>query len=80
MFPSFEKSLVLDYQVWRAEYAQPITERRYSEYVPDQITPYENAHISTMAHIYPEDRGTNYAIREGREIAKKIQLELERYI
>ena len=80
MFPAFEESLVLDYQIWRAEHAQPITERRYSEYVPDQKTPYENAHISTMAHIYPEDRGTNYAIREGREIAKKIELELERCI
>lgn len=77
MFPTFGKSLVLDYRVWRAEYAQPVTERLYSEYVPDQKTPYENAHISTMAHIYPEDRGTNYAIREGREIAEKIQLMLE---
>ena len=78
MFPAFEESLVIDYQIWRAEYAQPVTECHYSEYLPSQKTPYRNAHISTMAHIYPEDRGTNYAIREGREIAEKIQLELER--
>jgi hypothetical protein len=25
-----------------------------------------------MAQIYPEDRGTNYAIREGRRIGRKI--------
>jgi hypothetical protein len=25
-----------------------------------------------MAQIYPEDRGTNYAIREGRRIGQKL--------
>jgi hypothetical protein len=25
-----------------------------------------------MAQIYPEDRGTNYAIREGRSIGKRL--------
>jgi hypothetical protein len=33
-----------------------------------------------MAQIYPEDRGTNYAIREGRDVARHISdlLESER--
>ncbi len=72
MFPKFEKDWVVDYKVWRSEYAQPVTERNYSQYVPDASTPYDNALISTMAQIYPEDRGTNYAIREGRAIAKRL--------
>jgi protoporphyrinogen oxidase len=72
MFPKFEKDWVVDYKVWRSEYAQPVTERNYSEYVPDASTPFDNALISTMAQIYPEDRGTNYAIREGRLIAEKL--------
>jgi hypothetical protein len=25
-----------------------------------------------MAQIYPEDRGTNYAVRDGRIVAKEI--------
>jgi hypothetical protein len=25
-----------------------------------------------MAQIYPEDRGTNYAIREGRRVAHEL--------
>jgi hypothetical protein len=29
-------------------------------------------HICSMAQIYPEDRGTNYAIREGRKVAAHI--------
>ncbi|MNJ12650.1 15-cis-phytoene desaturase [compost metagenome] len=72
MFPDFEKNWVVDYKVWRSEYAQPVTERNYSEYVPDSSTPFENAVISTMAQIYPEDRGTNYAIREGRKVAEQL--------
>jgi protoporphyrinogen oxidase len=72
MFPKFEKDWIVDYKVWRSEYAQPVTERNYSQYVPDSSTPFDNAIISTMAQIYPEDRGTNYAIREGRLIAEKL--------
>lgn len=72
MFPEFDRSWVDDYRVWRAEYGQPVTERHYSDYVPPQTTPFKNAWIATMAHVYPEDRGTNYAIREGRAIAKKL--------
>ncbi|MDL2402700.1 NAD(P)/FAD-dependent oxidoreductase [Rhizobium mayense] len=72
MFPAMEESWIVDYKVWRSEYAQPVTERSFSDYVPGNETPFENAMISTMAQIYPEDRGTNYAIREGRAIATKI--------
>lgn len=72
MFPKMEPSWVVDYKVWRSEHAQPVTERNYSAYVPKQETPFENGFISTMAQIYPEDRGTNYAIREGRAIARLL--------
>lgn len=72
MFPEMERSWVIEHRVWRSEYAQPVTERNYSSYVPGRDTPFENAFISTMAQIYPEDRGTNYAIREGRDIARHI--------
>lgn len=72
MFPEMDRSWVLEHRVWRAEFAQPVTERDYSQYVPNSKTPFENAFISTMAQIYPEDRGTNYAIREGREVARQI--------
>lgn len=72
MFPEMDRTWVIEYRVWRAEFAQPVTERNYSQYVPGRETPFENAFISTMAQIYPEDRGTNYAIREARIISKRI--------
>lgn len=72
MFPKFSESWIVDYKIWRADFAQPITERNYSTYVPPAQTPFANASMSTMAHIYPEDRGTNYAIREGKAAATRI--------
>ena len=72
MFPDFSSDSIVSYKIWREPYAQPVTERGYSSYVPGHTTPYLNLHISTMAQVYPEDRGTNYAIRNGNEIAGKI--------
>lgn len=73
MFPTLKQNWIVDYRIWRAEFAQPITEKGYSDYVPSQDTPFANAWISTMAQIYPEDRGTNYAIRDGYRIAHKVE-------
>lgn len=72
MFPQMDRSWVVESKVWRAEFAQPVAEKNYSQYVPGYETPFKNVLISTMAQIYPEDRGTNYAIREARLIAEKI--------
>jgi protoporphyrinogen oxidase len=72
MFPQFEGDWIRDHRTWRARYAQPITERNYSTYVPHPETPFGNATIATMAQIYPEDRGTNYAIRDGVRAAHRL--------
>jgi protoporphyrinogen oxidase len=72
MFPNFDRSWVLAHHVWHADYAQPIAERHYSKIVPGMETPIPNLFISTMAQVYPEDRGTNYAVREGQAVAQKI--------
>ena len=72
MFPHFENIEILDFAVWRARYAQPIAERGYSKYLPSHETSVENVFVYNMAQIYPEDRGTNYAIREAQNAAEKI--------
>jgi protoporphyrinogen oxidase len=72
MFPEFQRDWIRAYYVWHADYAQPIMERHYSTMVPPVDTPLENLFISTMAQVYPEDRGTNYAIRNGRSAAERM--------
>lgn|SRR5574337_852329 len=72
MFPRFERAWIQKHHLWRARWSQPVVEKYYSTLIPDEDGPAEGLHICTMAQIYPEDRGTNYAIREGRRIGKKI--------
>jgi protoporphyrinogen oxidase len=78
MFPALKRESVLAAHVWRAKYSQPIVERAYSSLVPGTRTPVEGVHLATMAQIYPEDRGTNYAIRQGREVGARVADELAR--
>jgi len=72
MFPEFDEKWINNYYLWKAEFAQPVITKNYSEMIPKYDTPIEGLFMSSMAHIYPEDRGTNYAIREGRRVAKLL--------
>jgi predicted membrane metal-binding protein len=74
MFPNLDRANILKYRMWRSAYAQPVTKRRNSTYVPGCTTPFENMFISTMAQVYPADRGTNYAIREGQKVPDTIAI------
>lgn len=76
MFPKFSRNWVKAYHVWHARYAQPIVVRHYSKLIPDVRTPLKGLHICSMAQVYPEDRGTNYAIREGRKVGATVAEEL----
>jgi protoporphyrinogen oxidase len=73
MFPAFERKSILAHHVWRARYSQPVVERNYSRLIPDTRSPLSNFLVASMAQIYPEDRGTNYAIRQGRKIAAEVE-------
>ena len=72
MFPSFNKSLVHKHHLWKARWSQPVVEKYYGSLIPSEDGPVEGMHLCSMAQIYPEDRGTNYAIREGRRIGVRI--------
>lgn len=72
MFPDLTDGHVLAAHVWRARYAQPVVDRGYRQRIPGRRTPVENLYLATMAQIYPQDRGTNYAIREGRDAAREL--------
>ncbi|HEU5452112.1 MAG TPA: NAD(P)/FAD-dependent oxidoreductase [Terriglobales bacterium] len=72
MFPDFAAEWVTNSTVWRADYSQPIVGRHHSRLVPDMRAEVEGVFLATMAQIYPEDRGTNYAVRSGKEVASLI--------
>ena len=72
MFPAFDRQWVVAHHVWRARYSQPIVGKHYSQLIPPTETPIGGLFLSTMAQVYPEDRGTNYAIRDGRRVGQQV--------
>ena len=74
MFPAFQRDWVQRFHVWRAPWAQPVVERHYSTLIPPHQGLLPGLYLASMAQIYPEDRGTNHAVREGRRIAALVRV------
>jgi protoporphyrinogen oxidase len=72
MFPNFAPEDVVEYSVHRAEFAQPVVGLRHSQTLLPPETALSGLSIVSMAQIYPEDRGQNYAIAAGRAAARRL--------
>ncbi len=72
MFPDFNEEWIIEHYIWRVKNAQPITVKNFSEKLPATRTPIKNLFLCNMAQIYPEDRGTNYAVRNAEVLATKL--------
>ena len=70
--PEFKKENVKKLEIYEELYAQPVITTNYSDSKIDEEITEKGIYMGTMAQIYPEDRGMNYAIRTGYEIADKI--------
>ena len=67
--PDFDPSWISNSWVFRERSAQPIVTLNYSEKIPDHRTPKKGLYLANTGQIYPEDRGTNYSVRLGNQIA-----------
>jgi hypothetical protein len=61
----------------RDEYTQPIVTVGYKDRLLPYPTPLPGLFSSSMAQLYPEDRGTNYAVRGGNQVADVVRQYLE---
>ncbi|MBI2552414.1 NAD(P)/FAD-dependent oxidoreductase [Candidatus Uhrbacteria bacterium] len=76
LFPSFKKEAVRQMQVFRFPNAQHIVDTDYTKKIPDYKTPLPGIYLANFSQIFPEDRGTNFAVREGIKIAKLVCADL----
>ncbi len=67
LFPELQREWILDYWAWREDYAQPVITKHYSALIPPFETPVRDLWFCSMAQVYPEDRGMNYAIVYARK-------------
>jgi len=70
--PDFDESWILRMRHFRAESAQPVVTLGYRKKIPPMKTSAEGLFFCTMAQIYPEDRGQNYAVVYGQRAAKLL--------
>ena len=69
--PNYKDHLI-DYELFKAPFAQPIIPINYSKIIPDFKTPFSHIYLANIEQVYPWDRGTNYAVELGQKIAKII--------
>jgi protoporphyrinogen oxidase len=73
LFPDFDSRQVEQKFIFRFRDAQHIVDTGYEEKIPEHQTPLPGVFLANFSQIFPEDRGTNFAVREGEKIAGLIQ-------
>ena len=71
--PNFTPDWVEEFWHFKEAAAQPIVPLNYSKQIPEHRTPLRNLYLANTTQIYPEDRGTNYSVRLGQDIAKMVE-------
>jgi hypothetical protein len=73
MFPAFDPSQVTDDAVFKLRNGQHIVDIGFEEnkLLPHQ-TPCPGVLMCNFSQIYPMDRGTNYAVRDGNRMAERL--------
>jgi len=69
----FQPNWITGAWVHKAKYAQPVPPVGYLAMIPEIRTPLAGLYFASMSQVYPWDRGTNYAVELGRNVAKMIQ-------
>jgi protoporphyrinogen oxidase len=70
--PAFDPSWVRARWLHREPAAQPIVTVGYHERIPPLRTPVPGLVLANTTQVYPEDRGTNYAVRLGDQAAEAL--------
>ncbi|MEO7913364.1 MAG: NAD(P)/FAD-dependent oxidoreductase [Roseiflexaceae bacterium] len=70
--PRFERSWVRKFWLHREPYAQPIVPVGHSRNIPPLATPLPGLFWASMSQVYPWDRGTNFAVELGQDVARAV--------
>lgn len=70
--PQFSQDWIRKTWVFRVPYAQPVPLVNHSQAIPDIRTPFKGLYLASMSQVYPWDRGTNYAVEMGRQVAGMV--------
>jgi protoporphyrinogen oxidase len=69
---TFGPDWIIESHHFRADYAQPVVPVGYRDLIPSFRSSIPGLYLCTMAQIFPEDRGQNYAVAFGEKIARVV--------
>jgi protoporphyrinogen oxidase len=69
IYPIFDPARVIERTVFKLKHAQHIVDTSYQSKIPDYQTPLPGVFLANFSQVFPDDRGTNFAVREGNKIA-----------
>ncbi|MEA2226868.1 MAG: hypothetical protein QOF04_498, partial [Solirubrobacteraceae bacterium] len=70
--PAFSRDWVREAWLFREPAAQPIVTVGYRDRIPPLRTGVPGLVLANTTQVYPEDRGTNYAVRLGEQAAREL--------
>ena len=70
--PAFDASWVEGCRLFKDASGQPVVTTHYSRRLVEHQAPITGLYLANTAQIYPQDRGMNYALRLGRQVAELI--------
>ncbi|MDO8609455.1 MAG: FAD-dependent oxidoreductase [bacterium] len=63
---------ILNSFLFKAPFAQPIFDKTFLKNKPEFETPIKNFYMANLDMTYPNDRGTNYAVKLGKDVSSII--------
>jgi protoporphyrinogen oxidase len=72
MFAHFDQEKIVSEELFTFRNAQHIVDIGYEDKMPAYQTPIPGLYLANFSQIYPDDRGVNYAIKEGEMIAQMV--------
>ena len=70
--PAFERSWIESSWMFREPAGQPVVLPNYRERMPPYATGVPGLMLANTTQVYPDDRGTNYAVREAEEVVAEL--------
>lgn len=75
IFPDFKTAHLCNRSVFRTATAATVCDLNFSQRIPECRTELDNLFLATMAHVYPDERSCNNAIRVATEACRVMKLE-----
>jgi protoporphyrinogen oxidase len=73
--PDFERSWIRQSWMFREPAGQPVVLPNYRDRMPPYRAGVQGLYLANTTQVYPDDRGTNYAVREAEEVVAQLLAE-----